>query len=475
MNKSPIYSNLVALFSFLVVLLGMCPLPVQATPDTYVIPAGEARVYQFDNAIERVAIGNPDVADYIILNPSELYLLGKKTGETNLIIWDKEGEITSAPLQVIHNSDAIKSMLKSVLPHENDIRVYSWGPAMVLAGSVADALAEETAYRLVSAYLGGSVPRFNPEYTLIANSEVSSGGGSGITGIPNSAASTVQPASIPGMGTNTSSSGSVKGIVNLLTIRDPMQVRLEVRIAEVSRSCMQALGLSWTQGLGNIQGSLMTGFVSDASINALFNGANQLQLNNQCKKSLVKILAEPTIVAMSGKEGYFLVGGKVYTPSVSSNGAIDYVERTYGVGLRFTPTVLDAGRLSLKVAPEVSEPLQVAVTAGTSSSLPSFKLSYASTTVQMNEGENLVIGGLLRDNVQETIRTIPLLSDIPILGSLFRHTEKNTETTELMVIVRPTRVEASASVPELPTDRLVPPTHEELFFEGKLEGAGRTP
>jgi len=442
-----------------------------AATSTYLVPAGESRVFRFDNPIERVAVGDPEVADYIILNPSELYLLGKKPGGTNLIIWDKQGGFTTAPLQVSRNSSSIKEMLRAVMPNETDIKVYSWGPAMVLSGSVSNALAEETVYRMVKAYMGGTVPRFNPESTLIANSEANSGSGTSITGIANSAAATPSPASIPGM--NSASSGGVKGVVNLLTVRDPQQVRLEVRIAEVSKSCMQSLGLSWTQGLGNIQGTLMTGFVSDASINALFNSANRLEVDNQCKKNLVKILAEPTIVAMSGKEGYFLVGGKVYTPTVTSNGAVDYVERTYGVGLRFTPTVLDAGRLSLKVAPEVSEPLKEAVTAGTTTSLPSFKLSYASTTVQMHEGENLVIGGLLRDNLEETIRAIPLLADIPLLGTLFRHTEKSTEKTELMVIVRPTLVKASTEEPVLPTDKFVPPTHEELFFEGKLEGSRR--
>ncbi len=446
--------------SALVALAGILSGTAIASPPTYLVPVGESRVYQLDRPVTRVAVGNPEVADYILFNPSELYLLGKRPGTTNLILWDGEGNFTSAPLQVSRNVAPIQDMLKTVLPNENDIRMFAWGPALVLSGTVSNALAAETVYRLVKGYLGGRVPAQNPEYTLINS-------------LPASAA----PASVTGMVKNTSTaeteeSEGLRGVVNLLTVRDPQQVRLEVRIAEVSRSCMQAFGIDWFQGAGNLAGSsIMTGFVSDATLKLFFENGNSSYIETECQKGLIKILANPTIVAMSGQEGYFLVGGKVYTPTVSSNGAVDYVERKYGVGLRFIPTVLDSGRISLKVAPEVSEPLKEAITAGTASSLPSFKLSYASTTVQMNEGENLVIGGLLRDNLEETIRAVPLLGKIPILGALFRRTEKSKETTELMVVVRPTLVKASVSAPELPTDRFVPPTYEELFIEGKLQGS----
>ena len=444
----------------LVALAGTVHVAAMASPSTYLVPVGESRVYRLERSITRVAVGDPEVADYIMLNPTELYLLGKKTGATNLILWDGAGNFTSTPLQVSRNINPIKDMLKVVLPNETDIRLFAWGPALVLAGSVSDALAAETVYRLVKGFLGGKVPAENPEYSLV-----------------NSPPASAAPASVTGMVKNVPDAGteepeSIRGVVNLLTVRNPQQVRLEVRIAEVSQSCMQALGLDWFQGAGNLSGSsLMTGFVNDATLKLFFENGNSSYIEAECKQGLIKILAKPTIVAMSGQEGYFLVGGKVYTPTVTSNGAVDYKERKYGVGLRFIPTVLDSGRISLKVAPEVSEPLKEALTAGTTTVLPSFKLSYASTTVQMNEGENLVIGGLLRDNLKETIRGIPLLSKIPLLGALFRRTEKSSETNELMVVVRPTLVKASGTEPSLPTDRFVPPTESELFIEGKLHGS----
>jgi pilus assembly protein CpaC len=465
--------------SALVALLtGIVPLALMASPSIYLVPVGESRVYRLARPITRVAVGNPEVADYIMLNPSELYLLGKQTGATNLVVWDQKGNCTSTPLQVSRNIHPIELMLKVVLPKENDIHIFAWGPALVLAGTVSDALAAETVYRLVKSYMGGTVSDVNPETTL-TNSATASGSGSGsvapiitnVTGSSSAPASALGSAfalgsaSAPGSAT----SANIPGVVNLLKVRDPQQVRLEVHIAEVSKLYLETLGLDWTRSSSNIQGSFRSGFVTSATLNLLLNG-NRLQVEAERKNSLIKILAEPTIVALSGQEGNFLVGGKIYTPTVGSNGTVDYVERTYGVSLRFTPTVLDAGRILLKVAPEVSELNTVPVTVG-SNTLPSFKISSASTTVQMNEGQNLVIGGLLREKLTEEITRAPLLGDIPLLGALFRRTTKSSETTELLVIIRPTLVKASISAPELPTDRFVPPTEKELFLDGKLQGS----
>ena len=467
------------------VLVGSLPMAAIASPSIYLVPVGESRVYRLERPIKRVAVGNPEVADYIMINPSELYLLGKKTGATNVIVWDRTGNFTSTPLQVSRNINPLEVMLKFVLPNETDIQIFTWGPTLVLSGSVSNTLVADTVYRLVKTYLGGTVPSVNPESTLANSaSATASAAPASITGATNSASTSGSAAPVGISGVANSASGSsatagIPGVVNLLKVRDPQQVRLEVRIAEVTKSYIESLGLSWTQGLGKTQGSLMTGFVSSSTLNLLLKTdgqpnstvGNQLQVEAKRQNTWIKILAEPTIVAMSGQEGYFLVGGKIYTPTVSSLGATDYVERTYGVGLRFTPTVLDAGRISLKVSPEVSEPVTQPVTAGTSNNLPAFKTSAVSTTVQMNEGENLVIGGLMLNNLTEVIQAVPLLGNIPILGALFRHTQKNSETTQLMVIVRPTLVKASTTAPELPTDRFVPPTPKELFLDGKLQGS----
>ena len=273
-------------------------------------------------------------------------------------------------------------------------------------------------------------------------------------------------------------SDTTRGLDNLLKVRNSQQVRLEVCIAQVSRTFLESLGVSFLKSSSDLQGSsLLTGFVSNATLNNVLIGrlgqSNGVKVVADRKPSMFKVLAEPTIVTMNGKEGYFLVGGKIFVPV-----AIDPVTRyvtaepqIYGVGLRFTPVVLEAGRISLKVVSEVSEPDTGSVAVGTTSNFPSFKISTVSTNVQMNEGENLVIGGLKLDNLTNAIDSVPLLGEIPILGALFRDAKKNAEKTELMVIVRPTLVKASTTMPELPTDKFVPPTSGELFFGGKLEGS----
>jgi pilus assembly protein CpaC len=276
-------------------------------------------------------------------------------------------------------------------------------------------------------------------------------------------------------------------IVNLLKVRAPQQVMLEVRVAEVSKSYLESLGVEWgrTEGINN--GSLMTGFVNNATLSLILgrgvaqkvnadgtplfsNTTDTLRVEAQRKDGWVKILAEPTIVAMSGQEGRFLVGGKIFIPVNQALGSTTYEERTYGVGLRFVPTVLESGRINLRVAPEISEPVKESVTAGTAASLPAFKSSLVSTTVQMAEGENLVIGGLLRDNINEIIKAVPLLGELPVLGALFRSSQYITERTELLIVVRPTLVKAMRDAPKLPTDTFTPPTRSEFFMGGQLQG-----
>jgi pilus assembly protein CpaC len=466
--------------SALVVLVATLSVAAMAAPSLYSVPLGESMVYRFEQPVRRVAVGDPKVADYIMLNRSEVYLVGKKLGSTNLAVWDQHGNVTSTPVQVSRSTIALQALLKVLFPKETDINIFSWGQALVLSGSVSDALVADSVSRLVTAYLGGSVPKENPESVLVGSDPAAL---KGILGENNNVSTPVLSVNtsstfgVTNSGSGSAGADSTRGVVNLLKIRDPQQVRLEVCIAQVSRTFLESLGVSFLKASGDTQGgTLLTGFVSSATLNnvlfgRLFGQANGIKVVADRKPSLFKILAEPTIVTMSGKEGYFLVGGKVNMPVYSDFGRIVFVERTYGVGLRFTPVVLDAGRISLKVVPEVSQPDEEPLTAGTSNNLPSFKVSTVSTTVQMKEGENLVIGGLMLDNFTNFIDEVPLLGKIPILGALFRDTQKNAEKTELMVIVRPTLVKASTTMPELPTDKFVAPASEELFLNGKLHGS----
>lgn len=406
----------------------------EAGPAAVSVAQGEARVMNFERRISRVAIADPAVADYRLISPTELYILGKQVGTTNLLLWQTDASPITMPVDVGLNVAPLRASLAQLLPGEQDIQVSSSGHTVIVSGSVADVVVAETVVRVVQAFT-----------------------------------------------TTTGKAGDTptERLVNLLKVRSPQQVMLQVRIAEVSESLIDRLGFEWAQGEGSVRGSLMSGFVSDATIGALFRGAVDLTAGNasagtalgveaERQDTLIKILAEPTIVAMSGQEGSFLVGGKVYIPVAQGLGSTSIEERSYGVGIRFVPTVLDGGRISLKVSPEVSEPIAKAVTAG-GTSLPSFKTSTVSTTVQMQEGQNLVIGGLLRDNITEAVRAIPVLGEIPLLGSLFRRSESITERSELLVVVRPILVRSTDQTPTLPTDTFVAPSRGEFLLGGTLD------
>src|SRR5690606_37630960 len=198
------------------------------------------------------------------------------------------------------------------------------------------------------------------------------------------------------------------------------------------------------------------------------------------RDGLIKVLAEPNIVAISGQEASFLAGGKIFIPvardSTTGGVTITLEEKEFGVGLKFTPVVLDGGRIHLRVAPEVSELSQTGspftTINGATAVLPSFTTRRAQTSVQLMDGQSLAIAGLIKNNVTETVRKLPILGELPILGALFRSSEFQTDRTELMFLITPRLVKPLAGEVALPTDAFTPPNRAEFFLNGQLEGSG---
>jgi pilus assembly protein CpaC len=208
----------------------------------------------------------------------------------------------------------------------------------------------------------------------------------------------------------------------------------------------------------------------------------QLTIDGEKRDGLVKILAEPNVMAISGQEASFLAGGKIFIPvaqtSAGGAGLITLEEKEYGVAVKFTPTVLAGGRINLRVAPEVSELNREGIgitTPGSSNNsataiLPSFTTRRAATTVQLQDGQSFAIGGLIRNNVTSTIKRFPFLGDVPVLGALFRSSDFQNDRTELVFIVTPRLAKPMQSQPGLPTDEYVQPTRAEFLLGGQLEG-----
>jgi pilus assembly protein CpaC len=434
------------------------------------------------------AAGRPGVAevDVLLLSPTEVYLLGKSIGTTNVVLRDRSGQCTAFDVVVNMDTAALQNVIGQLLPTEKDVRVVSAFDSIVLTGSVSDAGAVSSVMDLANAYVRGS------------------GGGAGA-----------------------SVAGANPRIVNMLSTGAPQQVMLEVKVAEVSKALLDRFGINFARAYAAGDGSMMRfltgifggtgaiagqvsgtvgamvggGFVgsstngqsssgitgpigsatTDGSTIPLIAGKNTTQLGIDAQKTegLVKVLAEPNVMAISGKEGRFNAGGKIFIPvAQKSDGGgttVTLEEKEFGVSVRFRPTVMDAGRINLDMITEVSELNRegVGISAPGVSGLavlPSFTSRKASTTVQLMDGQSFAIGGLIKNNTTTNIKAFPLLGEMPVIGALFRSTEFQTDKSELVFVITPRLVKPLAPNYTLPTDNYVPPTRSELIWQGRLEG-----
>ena len=427
---------------------------------------GKSTLLRLPAAIDRISVGNPTVADVTLISSRELYLLGKTVGATNVILWRKGGSTTIIDVNVNIDAARLQSRINELLPDEKGIKVSTAADSVVLSGEVSSATKAEQAVSITDAY----VRNMNRGLVL----PVIAGGGQ------------AAPGTTISVGTSSNAGGAVAAagsrVVNMLRVSSAQQVMLEVKVAEVSKTLLDKLGskFSVTGTSGTATFSLISSFLVGGGGSL---GGATIGLDGEVKDSLVKILAEPMIMAISGQEGSFLAGGKIFIPvQQGRDGTISLEEKEFGVGLKFTPTVLDGGRINLKVAPEVSElnPEGVGVSVSTglltgTTIMPSITTRRAQTTVQLNDGQSFAIGGLIKNNVTENLKAFPGLGLIPILGALFRSTDFQNDRTELLFVITPRLVKPLPPNYALPGDNFVPPSTGELFFGGKLEGDAAKP
>jgi len=385
---------------------------------------GKSRLYQYSESIVRVSVADAAIADVMVMNPKQIYLIGKKVGSTNVFIWHKDDKLSSLDVSVGIDAGSVQGLLEQLLPTEKNLRVSSAGDSLVLTGQLTDSSKVQQAVLITQ------------EFTE-------------------------------------------KKVLNMTTTGHLPQVLLEVKIAEVDKTVANSIGVQ-AQG-SNFSFNMLNGTVAPIGFAASASGtigSVNTWLQAQINSGLIKILAEPNIMAISGQDGEFLSGGIVYLPIVQSSGTggnvITLQPQNYGVGVKFTPTVLAEGRINLKVSPQVSEVQSqgITVTAGSSTTVfPSITTRQASTTVQLYDGQSFVIGGLIKNNVVEIISAFPGLANIPIIGALFRSSSFKADRSELLIVVTPHIVKPLNQRPDLPTDKIIQPTATEFFLEGKLEGA----
>jgi pilus assembly protein CpaC len=465
-----------------------------SSPAKLTLPLGKSTLINLPEPLTSRSIGNATVLQAKLISPQTLYLLGLDIGSTNMIIQSKNGVCTIIDVTVGMDPDGLQQTLNTLLPEEKNIKVTAAADALILSGTVEDAITANRAVDLASAYVRRVLIPV-PGHTLNLN-----------------VSENQNPNNMNQQNNQQNADMVNPRIVNMLSVSAQQQVMLEVKVAEVSKTLLDRLGAEGVIGgnkfklltpffstPGAIFGLAATGpaeFISSLGTETLIGGSpavraqgptigrtngKGISVDAEKRDGLVKILAEPNIMAISGQEGSFLAGGTIFIPvAQNSNGAgttITLEEKEFGVGVKFTPTVLAGGRINLKVAPEVSELNRegVGITAtGISGTaiLPSFTTRRASTTVQLMDGQSFAIGGLIKNNTTANIKAFPILGEIPIIGALFRSTDFQKDKTELIFVVTPHLVKplANKEMVRLPTDRYVDPSRTDIFFGGKLEG-----
>jgi len=428
------------------------------------VAVGKSTLVPLAEPARNRSLGNPGVVMATLVSPRTLYLVGMSVGTTNMIVQGASGACQMIDVSVGVDAAGLQQSLAQLLPGERGIRVSTAAGNLVLAGNVSSATAAQQATEIARAYANAQ-PSEQTQSTSNAVGNGMSGGNSQV-----------------------SSSGNSSGIINMMTLDSPQQVMLEVKVAEVSKTVMDQLGsaLNLQGGFGSWTGALVTSLLQGVNTIVAASKSNRLPFkiaaDAQKSDQLTKILAEPNLVTISGQEASFLAGGKVFIPVPQTNvGNVTTVtlqEEEFGVGLKFTPTVLGNGRINLKVAPEVSElsPTGVAVSAtgvSTSAILPLITTRRASTTVQMNDGESFAIGGLISNNVTGALKAFPGLGEVPVIGALMRSTDFQQDRTELVFIITPHLVKPlPAGQYPLPTDSFTQPKDIDVYATGNMEGRG---
>ena len=478
-----------------------------AAETSLTVPLYKSRIVGLIAPAARVSVGNPDVADLIILQSTQLYVLGKDLGTTNVLLWDRgDNLIGTVNVEVTHDLQSLKEKLYRLLPQEQ-IEVYSAQRNIVLAGNVSNTANMNAAIRIADGYFAQLATAVESETFELEQSATRR------------------------------EDRSVGNVINLMKVGGVHQVMLEVKVAEISRTELKRLDVRfnsilngssrWTWGAVNggatfpdaIFDGVVTGvdpagnpivrdnirvpvfngdapwgpaidefaptdlliqdkgfFASLLSENALFNLAFDAAKEN----GLAKILAEPTLVTQTGHEAQFLSGGEfpIPVPKGIQGTTIEFKE--YGIGIRFLPVVLDSQRISLNLNISVSELVSdnnvIVSSDGVSSTflIPSLSKRSAQSTVELADGQTIGIAGLINDNMREVVTKFPGLGSIPILGTLFRSQEFRKNETELLIMVTPHL--AKPLVPpevKLPTDNVVEAGEFGWYMQGRLQGKRR--
>jgi len=400
--------------------------------------SGKSSILRSSIPVKRVSIAAPDIADFLLLSPHEIYITGKQAGTTNLTLWQNGNLIAVYDLNVVYDLSSLKLQINELLPDEKELRIMSTFDSITLSGRISSPAGLSQAVALARAYA--------PE-------------------------------------------GKINNLVDVSGIH---QVMLEVRIAEMAKSTTKQLGINFNyiRGARDFGFSFLGGLTElddkgdillSPSVNAFFrfhNGSSDWTgfIDALKEDGLVKILAKPTLISMSGQTATFLAGGEYPIPVPQGDGNVTIDYKDFGVGLSFTPTVLDNDKINIRVNPKVSDLDFSTAVQFSGFVVPGLTTRQASTVVELKDGQSFAIAGLLQENIRDVISKFPVLGDIPILGTLFRSRSFLKNETELVIIATPRLVKPlDMANQSLPTDFYIEPNDTEFYLEGRLQGREKAP
>jgi pilus assembly protein CpaC len=385
-----------------------------------VVPKDKSLAFRLSEPASRIVVAQDEIAQVVATSDRSFYVRGKDIGSTNLLVYGSTGRLAEViDLDVTYDAAAMQEALAKAFPGEH-IEVRNMGQGLLLTGEVSNTGVAARAQKIAEKYA--------PEF-----------------------------------------------VTNNLIARASQEVILEVRVMEATRSALKDFGISGTIGNSSFQFSSGTGLIgANAPQGTLhFTGGSgntsiDVELQALESKGLIRTLARPNLVAVSGEKASFLAGGEFPFPVPQGLNQVTIEFRPYGVKLNFTPTVETNGLIRLNVEPEVSQ-LDPANSLRLSDvTVPALTTRRAQTTVELKSGEALAIGGLFQHDYANAVAQIPGLGSIPILGALFRSAQWKRSETELLIVVTPRlatpadfAVAKSAGVP------LQEPADADVLFKGK--------
>jgi len=440
------------------------PAAAQPAPGSSVtVTVHKSTILKLRQRATKVSVTQPAIADVTVVAPDQILINGKAVGTTSLVLLDAQGNATHYDLIVVPDSVNLQGQLKTLFPNEN-IQISTSGTSIVLRGEVSNDVVYDKVLEVATTYLPPAPPKAvaaptssqsvtvtTPTIHLPQTGTAFAGGGQ---------LAFIEEAAL----TDSSRWGNrrlIEGIIDLLVIREVLQIQLDVTVAEVSLTKLRELGVDFQVVSKNIVALSLAGSQAGFPAGSLIANPNTFPPTTTigggtsaafayvsknfsisevfrlfANRDVAQILAQPSLVMKNGRSGGFLAGGEFPIP-IATRDEINVEFKPFGVRLDFVPTITWSKTIDLRVFPEVSEIDQSVSISVNNISIPGLKVRRSVNRVELAEGESLVMGGLLDRRTVRDMTKIPILGDIPILGTIFRSTRFRDQETELIFVITP--------------------------------------